>query len=33
VVSAFLFAINITATVFSKHLVHPKNVENYGGSE
>jgi cbb3-type cytochrome oxidase subunit 1 len=32
VVSAFLFAINITATIFSKHLVHPKTVENYGGN-
>jgi cytochrome c oxidase cbb3-type subunit I/II len=31
VVSAFLFSINIIATFFSKHLVHPNIVENYGG--
>jgi cytochrome c oxidase cbb3-type subunit I/II len=33
VVSAFLFAINIAATFLSKHLVHPKTVENYGDEE
>jgi cytochrome c oxidase cbb3-type subunit I/II len=30
VVSAFLFAIDIIATFFSKPLVHPQSVENYG---
>ena len=33
VVSAFLFAINITATFLSKHLVHPNTVGNYGGDQ
>ena len=33
VVSAFLFAIDIIATFFSKPLVHPQNVENYGQAE
>jgi hypothetical protein len=30
VVSAFFFAIDIIATFFSKPLVHPQSVENYG---
>lgn len=30
VVSAFLFAIDIIATFFSKPLVHSQSVENYG---
>jgi len=33
VVSAFLFAINISATFLSKHVVHPGTVENYGGAK